>query len=279
MNTPNNYGLKPQKKDSRDIKLGKILTLPPLEELPETLGRVPFEIIDQRDNDFCSAASTGEEKALMENKSPFYPALFAISKWLAKEDVDEWGLAMRDIYRGANYSVPMMEDASETLKEKLAEGDWHYLRRIENYPKAFIESGKQYKNKGYATLWHPKYDAYDTCRAALYKFREENRTIGIGVVFGWSLNDYILSGVPTGGFGHKMYVLDYDKEGLIVVNSYGTGAGKNGIHRVTRETINAFAEKYGLMMGIDMDKQEAVDSEWKLASWWNKLIILIKGLL
>lgn len=273
-------GLKPLKKDHRDIQLGKIMFLPRLEDLPETLGRKPFEIVDQDGNDFCAAASTGQEKALMENKSPFYPALFAIGKWLAKEDPNSWGLSMRNIYTAANYSVPMMEDAPTDLKQKLIEQDWDYLRNIENYPKDFIESGKKYKNRTYASVWHPKYDAYDTCRAALYKFREENRTIGVGVIFGWSIEDYILSGIPKKGYGHKMYILDYDEEGLIVPNSYGKKAGEGGIHRMTRETVNAFADKYGLMMGIDMDKEMAKElqkrGDWALAGLWSKILIMFR---
>ena len=79
-----------------------------------------------------------------------------------------------------------------------------------------------------------------------------------------------------------MYITGWNKDGLIIINSYGIGAGSGGKHVITRDVINYFAGKYGSMMMVDIDPKEArklIDRrDWYFASWWSKLIIYIQNL-
>ena len=79
-----------------------------------------------------------------------------------------------------------------------------------------------------------------------------------------------------------MYVNGWDSDGLIITNSYGINTGKDGKHRMTRETINHFVSRYGAFMLIDMPPREVKDqierADWFRASWWTKLVILFKRL-
>ena len=81
----------------------------------------------------------------------------------------------------------------------------------------------------------------------------------------------MLIGTEDDGFGHMMFINGFDEDGLIVVNSYGLDAGKEGKHRMARETINYFASRYGVFMMIDMspekDKQQIRRADWSRADW------------
>lgn len=274
-------GLIPQSKDKRDLHLGSAFSLPSLDELPDEFVIPPFYIEDQKSNDFCSAATRGGMKGIMEKKIPFYPAIFALSKQLS-DDKDDWGQSMRYAFKATRISVPMYEDAPDFLKKKLHEQDWDFLRDIENYPQEFIDSGKKYRDKSFFVVKSPGMDYYDAARASIWKFRKKKQTIAIGVVFSWQLEALKLTGTNDNGYGHMMYLNGWNNEGEMVVNSYGPNAGKNGTHLISRETINVFAERYGMMMGVDMEPETARriigKRKWLDASWWGKIMILLRKL-
>ena len=249
-------GLRPLPKDDRDYNLGAVFSLPKLEKLPERFEIPPLKIIDQKGNDFCSAATRAGQKAIMEDKMPFYPALFAISKEISG-DADKWGQDMRTAFKASLKSVPLLENAPEALKNALQREDWEYLRDINNYPPEYIESGRQYADGSFFVVKSPFYDAFDTARAALWKFKNKKQTIAVGVIFTWILSDEKLTGTRDGGFGHMMFINGWTEDGLIITNSYGNNAGTNGKHIITRETINYFADKYGMMMGVDLSQEKA----------------------
>jgi len=61
------------------------------------------------------------------------------------------------------------------------------------------------------------------------------------------------------------------KQYLIVVNSYGRDAGDNGKHYITRETVNHFAKRYGMMMGVDLPAEKAkyyANNNIKESDYW-----------
>jgi len=272
-------GLKKLPEDKRDYALGAIFSLPKLEELPDEFEIKPYDILDQGGSDFCSAATRAGQKAITEDKMPFYPALFAISKEISG-DPDEWGQDMRNAFKASIKSAPLTETAPETLKKALRSNDWVYLRDIAHYPPEYIESGKKYADGSFFKVVSPFYDEFDTAKAALWKWRDEKRTIAIGVVFAWSLQTEKLEGTEDGGFGHMMYVNGWNKDGLIVVNSYGRDAGVDGKHIISRETINHFAKRYGMMMGVDMPKEKAKYCvEHKIKESDNWVVQLFKAIL
>lgn len=277
------FGLRVKTENKKDHKLGFLIVLPRLNTIPKSVYNPILFLEHQTSSDFCGSASVGQnEKGILEKKRVFWPALFAIAKEISGDDVNSWGLEMRDVYLAANKSVPMFEDTPQFLLDKLEQQDWDFLRDIKNYPQDFIDSGEKYRNKSFADVWHPTYDAYDTVRATLAKFEAEKRTVGFGVRFGWPLSQYILDSIPEQGFGHKMSFTGYDEEGLVCPNTYGAEAGKDGIHRMTRETVNAFAKKYGMFMGIDLEVNEAREilsrREWTLSSWYGKIGIWLRNL-
>ena len=85
-----------------------------------------------------------------------------------------------------------------------------------------------------------------------WKFRDKKQAVILGVRFGWPLEQYKLDTIPEDGFGHAMYAIGWDEDGLIIVNSAGMRAGKQGVHRITREVINVFVPIYGAMMMVDL---------------------------
>ena len=136
-------GLKKLPDDKRDFKLGFVFDLPKLDELPETFEHKPYDILDQGGSDFCSAFARAGQKAIMEGKMPFAPALFAISKEISG-DVDEWGQDMRSAFKASLKSAPMVEDTPQNLKNALQQRDYVFLRDIANYPVEYINGGKKY---------------------------------------------------------------------------------------------------------------------------------------
>ncbi len=226
------FGLRPLKRDSKQaFRLGLVFDLPKLVNLPAEFEIPPFEIIDQRNNDMCAAAALAGQNMILNRKRVFYPALFAISKQLSG-DPNKWGQDLHTMNRASLISVPLWEDTPDYIIKKYEDGDWDFLRRIENYPKDMIEKGKKNAHHSFFKIWHPRYDDYDTARAALWKFREKRQTINFGVVFSWLLDDEFLRGTKYEGFGHAMLQNGFSvaKEGLIITNSYGRTAGKDGKH-------------------------------------------------
>ena len=103
----------------------------------------------------------------------------------------------------------------------------------------------------------------------------------IGLVFSWPLDQYKLDTIADYGFGHALYITGWDNDGLIAVNSYGEGAGKNGKHRVSREVIETYVKRFGAYMMVDIApedvKTQLERKEWTLAPFYGKIIILLRN--
>lgn len=272
-----NYGLKELPKDKRDFQLGALFKLPDLSELPPTFELEPFSIKDQGSSDFCSAyASVGmselQEKVVL---SPYYS--FALSK-LISGDPDQWGQDMRTALKAHQKYGAVEWDAVPT---SLLNADFDVLRRFESYPQSLLEYAEDHKKQSYFST-KGQYDDFDDIKASIWKFREKKQAVAIGVIFSWSLSQYKLDTAQDSGFGHMMYVTGWNEEGLVVINSYGKEAGKDGKHCITREVINKFVGRYGAMMMVDISPtraKELIDRQaWTFASLWGKLKILISKL-
>ena len=268
------FGLRPLVEDKRDFELGRFMKLPDLSELPETFELEGSIIKNQGGTDFCSSyASTGMSE-LQEGVELNPDYSFAISKKISGNP-ESWGQNMRDAMK-AHAEFGALEQID--YDTELSNDDKRYINK---YPHKYYELAEKHLKKSYVK---PKgqYDAYDNIRASIWHFRAQRQAVAIGVVFSWSLNQYILSGTQDSGFGHMMYVNGWDSDGLIITNSYGINTGKDGKHRMTRETINHFVSRYGAFMLIDMPPREVKDqierADWFRASWWTKLVILFKRL-
>jgi hypothetical protein len=142
-----------------------------------------------------------------------------------------------------------------------------------------IKAAAKHKAKTYFFIEDGPYDSYDNARAALHYFQNKKQNLMFGVVFGWPLSQFALTGKP-GGFGHAMWCGGWYKDGLQAVNSAGEEAGEGGKHKVTRETFNHYAARFGMMMIVDLERGEAehfIANQIKLSDNW--LVQIIKALL
>lgn len=260
----NKFGLRELPEDKNDFTFGALgWRLPQLDMLPAEfeLDR-PFPIKHQGGTDFCSAYASCAMSEIQEGVELYPPYSFAASKAISG-NVEEWGQDLRSAMK-AHVKYGAMKAGKTTLVSRvLAEypaGDKTYLKK------------SYFQTKG-------QYDAYDNIRASISKYKD---AVEIGVIFSWPLSQYKLDTVAQNGFGHAMYVVGWTEEGLVVVNSYGNEAGKEGVHIMTREVINAFVGRFGAYMMIDIDpedvKEQADRRLWTLASIYGKIWIKIKNI-
>ncbi len=274
MNNNLKAGLRPTPHDHRDFpladdpsrKLGGLVTLPKLEELPERFVLEPLSLKDQGESDFCTAFASTLLSEMQEGVvlSPEYS--FALGKLLSR-DPDEWGQDIRKALK-AHVKIGAIEqsDAPFSLENK----DQDFLRRFMNWPDTLLQKTALHRKQSFAEITGP-YDHYDNIRASIWKFQKEKRGVISGVNWSWPLDEFILGGISDEGFGHCIPFIGWDKDGLIVQNSVGERAGMKGRHLMDRDTINHFVSKYEAFMLIDMNPEDAqyyLDNGIKLDDNW-----------
>lgn len=241
-------GLQELQKDYRDFVLGRVFDLPDLSELPDEFMISDDLIIkDQGSSDYCTAYATCCASELQEGVELVPEFSFAASKSISGNK-DSWGQDLRSACKGhVQYGALATFDYSEDGEDPRDLETWlQYLGRAKNHKKESFFSVEG------------KYDSFDNIRASMWKFRAQKRAVPIGLVWNWSTEQYELVNVSQSGSGHAMCVVGWSKDGfLYVVNSYGKEAGKDGIHKISREIINEFVPRFGAFMFIDMPKTEA----------------------
>ena|SRR3990167_3941599 len=276
-------GLQKRKKDARDFQLGAFYTLPKPSELPQEYSLPPRPIAHQKESDFCTQFMACLMSSFQEHTELSPEFAFALSKELSG-DPDAWGQDIRVALK-VHTKIGALEKSQATLS--LENVDAKILRYIQNWPEynGLKEKCAQHKKSGYFEVYARGLDAFDAIRGALWKFRDEERAVGIGVLFGWSLEDKLLNTVPGKGFGHAMTAVGFGeymgRDVIRVQNSYGENVGDNGYHYFTREVINHFAEIYGLYMFADLpvDKETAIaHSQWYRAGVLKKIFLFFSDL-
>lgn len=272
-------GLRETKPDSRDLKLGSITTLPKLEELPKEFILEPLEIKNQQNTDFCSAFSTCAMSELQEGVLLEPSWSFAIGKMISG-DMEEFGQDIRVALKThVKYGAIEKSITPYSLENQSSE----FLRDIRNWPN-LEEKAVSHKKKTYFKVTG-NLDNFDNVRATIWKFREEKRAIGFGILWGWSSYKIKIDDPKTSGVGHMITAIGWKEiEGelyLIIQNSYGTQAGENGKHYFSRAVTNDAVEKYGAYMFLDMDKETVkwyIENNIKLEdSWFARLLKRIKA--
>lgn len=274
-----NYGLQPTPVDERDYQLGAITFLPDLHLLPQEY-KIEATIRNQLGSDFCSAYMSCVMSEAQEGVV-FEPAWsFAVSKQLSG-DIHGWGQNIRDALKAhVKFGAAPVDTVEMNVENETPE----VLRDIGNWPDVTTEA-RQFKKKTFFRITG-QYDHFDNARAALWKYQTP---IGVGVNFGWPLSQQLLDNIPTGGFGHAVAIVGFTmyetgEPVLIVQNSYGTGAGDQGYHYITRKVYNAFAEKYGQWMFVDLPPEDAkwyvqnnirLEDNW-LTQLWKILVNTIR---
>lgn len=259
-------GLRETPEDLRDFQLGAITRLPHPTELPAEFILEPLGVKDQLDSDFCSAFAYALASEIQEGVelSPEYS--FALSKELSG-DPEEWGQNLRDAGM-AHVKCGALEkkDAPYTVQNKPV----GFLRYLSNWPGELKEKTAHRAKKALFKITGP-YDAYDNIRASMWKFRNEKRAVVTGLIWGWSVRQFLLDGVPSNGFGHAVCLIGWNASGLVLQNSAGKSAGVDGKHIISRVTVNHFVAKYGAYMFVDLTPEEAkyyLDNGIKLEDNW-----------
>lgn len=273
-----NYGLVFEPKDGTEYSLGSYVNLPKLEELPQEFQITPLEIKDQQSSDFCAGYGTCSMSEIQEGIL-FEPSwTFAKAKELLG-DVDSYGTTIKSVLKVHCESGALpKQEAPFSIETKSSS----FLRRIENWPD--VEDKAYPYRKG--SYWHISgpYDFFDNARAAMWLFRDEKRTIGSGVDWGWPNNKPIISTIGNGP-GHFVYyngwvTLENGEPAMILTNSYGEDVGNYGQFYMTRDVFNFYCDKYGAYMLIDITPEEAKKAmEAGIKHNDNWLIRLIKYLM
>lgn len=245
-------GLTPLPEDKRDFELGAIFRLPEIKELPLAFELPVFSIKNQGGTDFCTAYASCGMSEIQEGVELFPAYSFALSKFISG-NTDEWGQNMRTALKAhQKYGAIALEEVEDSVKT-LSDAD---LRRFESYPGDYLLKARKHLKKSYFTVTG-QHDHYDNIRAAIWKFKEQKQAVAFGLTFGWPANQYILDDMPARGYGHMMFFTGWNEIGLITINSYGIGAGKNGKHAITREVVNGIGPDRGTMMMVDMPPEKA----------------------
>lgn len=256
-----NTGLQPLPQDSRDYKLGSITRLPSLNELPENFGYASLGVKDQdrhtKNSDYCTAYATCTASELQEGVELNPEWVFAKTK---EGDMDSWGANLREACKiHQKYGAPKESEVAVPNNP----------RDISEY-KNYSKESSIHRKKSYFYV-DGQYDHFDNIRANMYKHRDKKCAVVIGVKWVWSLKEKVLRMNTRNGYGHAIAVMGWNKDGLIIQNSYGKDAGNYGAHIMTREVVNEYIGKYGAYMFLDIDPDDAkyyiengidIDANW-----------------
>jgi|GEM_PF-4241910 len=199
----------------------------------------------------CSAYSTCAISSIQEGfvLDPLYS--FAVSKSLSGNE-EEWGQTFSYALKGhVKVGAIGKVFAPFTIKDK------DKVRYLKNFPNLndLYQIAIGQRKKAYVEI-SGKYDHYDNVRATLWKYRDEKRGAVMGLDWHWNIYDYVLNGIDD-GFGHMIAIIGWNKDGLILLNSAGLQAGKQGKHVLPREEANYYIKKYnGAFTFIDLSPDE-----------------------
>lgn len=243
--------------DDRDFSLSAITKLPSLSEIPDDFMLEGIDIKDQKQTDFCTQFALCGMSELQEGVRLSPEWSFAKTKEL-NGDVDGDGESIRT---ALSTHVKVGANEAKDVPFNVDNRDSYFLRRIENYPKELEKKAFVHMKKSYV-LVDGQYDHFDNIRATLWKYKKngENRGVVMGCKFGWDSDDVILESGVRGGGGHCMWYGGSKKikgvQYLALVQSYGRGAGQNGIHYMSREDVNHFYEQYKAYTFIDLPPEQ-----------------------
>lgn len=254
-----NTGLKELPKDDRDFQLGAIFDLPFREVIPDNFRLEQPKVKNQGASDYCSAFATTSMSEIQEGVelSPLYS--FALGKSITK-DSDAWGQDLRTAMK-AHVKFGDIPERIAEFKVPGSLGD-KGLRDLDMWKGGYKDIRGAYRKKTYFKVTGP-YKPFDNIRSAIWKFREQKQAVALGVLWSWKTDDKFLTveNSKRGTFGHALFILGWDTIGgetyLVAQNSFGEGAGEGGLHHVSRDIINNYAEKYGAFMMVDLDPEEA----------------------
>lgn len=273
-------GLVPTPEDTRDFSFSKTFgSIEPVILPKELIVSEPLKIKDQSTSDLCSAfaiTAVSEDQEGIE-LSPEYQ--FAKTKQLSGEYVS-WGADLRTACKSIVKfgSIPERnEELSLEQNGRDAVANWN------NWSSGIDALAQKYRKKSYFVV-DGQYDTFDNIRSALFKYKNEHRTILTGCTWEseWTgaPNGIIPKKQGTPLFGHAFKVFGWKTFGsepyLMAQLSNGKGIGDYGIFYFPREVVNK-KFTYGAYMFMDISP-EAINYksplqrflEW-IKSFWQQL--------
>ena len=264
-----NGGLRPDKRDKRDIKIGAIYELPRLEDLPEDGMGIPkfIHIKDQKSDDTCVARSSDAVSEDQEEVELCDYFTFAIIKMI-EGDPEGWGAELRSAAK-----AHQKYGALEKTDCPLCKTNSHNIERDrfwDNWPdkEVLLQLALKHKKASYF-LVEGSYNKFDVIRATLWMCRLQKRSAFTGA--NWkNIWTYAKEGVipkfdlEKGQFGHAFKIFDWKKiDGeiyLMAQLSNGTLIGNQGVFYFPRSVVNK--EFFNAFTFLDMPAEEAKQRGW-----------------
>jgi len=247
-----NKGLR-KKTPSKDIRVGQLIDLPELKDIPKSLflGK-PF-IKDQKDSAMCGACAGTYASELQEGVELSFEWQYAAVKKI-EGNLDTWGSELRDVCKSL---VKIGSLPKKKAPYSLNDAGEDFLKNIENWPKELYLEAFPYRKKTYVSV-EGKYEPFDDIRAYMTYFynRGEKRAVIFGLEWAWDLSRVYIDTIEE-GFGHAMCAIGFDGNYLIVAQSAGEKAGDNGVHYIHRDVIDHYVKEYGAFALIDIDREVA----------------------
>src|SRR3990167_2076357 len=266
------YGLKQRTDDKRDIKvhqLGGYFTQD-ISFLPEEFIVSDSEVWDQGNTLFCTLFS-------MANSLTQSEGVKLSVEWFAKEATKKYGenwinegLQQRQACKLALKGALEASKVNHPLPQYGAE----FVANPANYDTQQDQEALNHAQKAYVEIVPFKgLDLYDAIRWTIWEFRYEKRCPVIGTMWdGEWTNKTIITrdGNPVGG--HQVFTNGWNKDGLIIQNSYGN-ITPQGRHVFTREMVNKIFSFGGVSMFVDMSAEEVERLKRRNSgSWWQWLL-------
>ncbi|QGH73117.1 MAG: cysteine protease [Podoviridae sp. ctviO18] len=237
-------GLIPTPVDERDFSLGGLMgkmELPPLKDFVVT---EPLMIKDQEEDgldDGCTgyslaAVSEDQEGVLLDPGFTFAMIKKTQGTW------QSWGGDLRSGCKMAQ-KIGFIEVGANPLDFGGKSRD--FIANWKNWPlDVLLPKAEFHKKESYFNVLDSGYDTFDDIRAALWNNKDQMQSVYTGCVWrqGWLFTKDGIIKPSEGGVGHAFkvagQVIIKGVPYLVVVNSYGSDAGKGGLHFFSREIVN-----------------------------------------
>lgn len=270
METTKGYGLKPLPEDPRDFKLGALYGTVDTKGIPDDfVVAEPLKIKDQRTSDFCTAyaltaVSEDQEGVELSPEFQFY---------VTKKGDTSWGADLRQASDTiCKFGSLEQSEANKTIFDKY---DREKILASDSWPVGVLSKARLHAKKSYVRI----NGNFDEIRAALWKFRNEKRTIVAGALWRNEWTHAHKGIIPkvygTSDFGHAFKFFGQKKINgelyLMAQLSSGTEIGDGGIFYFPKEVVDKEVSPYGAFMFMDMEPDMAkyymengikVDENW-----------------
>lgn len=256
-------GLQKLTEDKRDLSLGGIFGTPKLTGVPDVDFAVatPLVMKDQGDLDFCTGYAVTEVSEDQETVE-LSPAFQYAASAKIRGDWRSWGMDLRIAFQSAVETGSLEQSRVPT---SFLTQTRDFLANWDNWPAESWELAEAHKKESFFKVdFH--YDIFDNIRAAMWKFKQDKRTIGVGAEWrqSWILSpggvipdDYDQS---QEGMGHAFKIFGQkviDGELHLCAQLSNGPIGDHGIYYFKRATVNREFKDFGQFMFQDMPKDQA----------------------